>query len=153
MFKNSQRAPFYIFGTMRLTSDQKNSTKFSNRKISENFFQFFSNAGTVEENTWHFEVLLLFWALDMAPTWAVHGLFHVREENRWWRWFGKLHWKNGFPGRWVFFQKVLNEKETGQVMDFISMDFEKSVQGAVRCKNVCYDIKRATARWYFDMRA
>ena len=43
---------------MRLPGDQK---KFE-KKIRI-FLQFFSQAGTVEENTWHFEVLLLFLSL------------------------------------------------------------------------------------------
>ena len=46
-----QKLHFTFFGTMRLTGDQKKiRQKF--RKISEIFFvDFFSNAGTVEENT------------------------------------------------------------------------------------------------------
>ena len=48
------------------------------KKILKNtsiFFSFFPHAGTVEENTGHFEVLLLFWALDMARTYAGPDLF------------------------------------------------------------------------------
>ena len=45
---------------MWLIEDQKNFQK--NFKKWE-LFQFFSHAGTVEENTWHFEVLLLFLSL------------------------------------------------------------------------------------------
>ena len=41
---------------MRLTGDQKKSKNFG-------IFKFFPNAGIVEENTWHFEVLLLFLSL------------------------------------------------------------------------------------------
>ena len=41
--------PFTFFGTMRLTGDQKNRQKF--RKKIGFFFQFFPNAGAVEENT------------------------------------------------------------------------------------------------------
>ena len=53
MFKNSQRPPFTFFGTMRLTGDQKKSKKKHFKKIQKNriFFQFFPQAGTVEENT------------------------------------------------------------------------------------------------------
>ena len=42
---------------MRLPGDQKKLKK------SNFFFQFYPHAGTVEENTWHFEVLLLFLSL------------------------------------------------------------------------------------------
>ena len=56
--KLSNGTPFTFFGTARLTGDQKKfRQKF--RKISDFFFQFLPNAGTVEENR-HFEVLLLF---------------------------------------------------------------------------------------------
>ena len=74
MCKNSPRAPpFTFFGTMRLTGDQK-IQKFQ-KKIRDFFFNFCPHAGTVEENTLNFEVLLLFWRLfAMAPTWAVPGL-------------------------------------------------------------------------------
>ena len=41
---------------MRLIGNQKKIWKKS-------IFQFFPHAGTVEENTWHFEVLLLFFSL------------------------------------------------------------------------------------------
>ena len=43
MFKNPKGPPYTFFGTKRLTGDfKKNRNKFSN---------FFSHAGTVEENT------------------------------------------------------------------------------------------------------
>ena len=45
---------------MRLTGDQKISKKMQ-KKFG--FFKIFPHAGTVEENTWHFEVLLLFLSL------------------------------------------------------------------------------------------
>ena len=45
---------------MRLTGDQKNLKNF---KKNRNFFSIFPQTGTVEENTWHFEVLLLFLSL------------------------------------------------------------------------------------------
>ena len=47
------------------------------KKIFEKFQKIgiFPQTGTSEEKTWHFEVLLLFLSLDMAPTWAVPGLF------------------------------------------------------------------------------
>ena len=49
-----------FFGTMRLTGDQKISKKnFKKNRI----FLSFPHAGTVEENTSHFEVLLLFLSL------------------------------------------------------------------------------------------
>ena len=47
--KTPKGLPFTFFGTMRLTGDQKNSTKnFKKIGIS---FQFFPHAGTVEEIT------------------------------------------------------------------------------------------------------
>ena len=42
VFKNSQRAPYHIFGTMRLTGDQKKSKK--KFQINSEFFK--SQAGT-----------------------------------------------------------------------------------------------------------
>ena len=45
---------FTFFGTMGLTGDFKKIRKNRN---------FFPHSGTVEENTWHFEVLLLFLSL------------------------------------------------------------------------------------------
>ena len=45
---------------MRLTGDQKISKKIQKKS---DFFLIFPHAGTVEENTWHFEVLLLFLSL------------------------------------------------------------------------------------------
>ena len=52
MFKNSQRPRFTFFGTMRLTGDQKKFEKnFENKFKKIGFFSFFSDAGTVEENT------------------------------------------------------------------------------------------------------
>ena len=55
--KKLQRSPFYIFfGTMRLAG------AFRKIRKKEIFF-IFPHAGTVEENTRHFEVLLLFLSL------------------------------------------------------------------------------------------
>ena len=55
---------------MRLTEDQKKFKKNSKKKFEKNsrkkfgfFFQFLPHAGTVEENTCHIEVLLLFLGL------------------------------------------------------------------------------------------
>ena len=59
---------------MRLTGDQKNFEKKIRKKSFGFFFQFFPHAGTVEENT--LKSFCYFWALDMAPTWAVSGLFY-----------------------------------------------------------------------------
>ena len=52
---------------MRLTVTKKISKKLFEKKF-ENIkkirnFQFFPNAGTVEENTWHINVLLIFLSL------------------------------------------------------------------------------------------
>ena len=71
MFKKSQRVPpFTFFGTMLLTGDLKKSKKM----------EFFSHSGTVEENTWHFEVLLLFLSLkygaDLVRSRLVSILWH-----------------------------------------------------------------------------
>ena len=58
--------PFTFFGTMRLTGDQK----ILRKKLKKNrdfFFNFFPHAGTVEENTLNFEVLLLFLSLRYGP--------------------------------------------------------------------------------------
>ena len=57
MFKTSQRAPFRIFRHYATYRRPKNFEKNSG------FFKIFPHAGTVEENTWHFEVLLLFLSL------------------------------------------------------------------------------------------
>ena len=66
---------FTFFGTMRHTGDQK---KIKKVRI---FFQFFPHAGTVEENTWHFEVLLLFLSLrygaDLGRSRLVWSCFSV----------------------------------------------------------------------------
>ena len=62
MFKNSQRAPLLHFLALcDLPETKKNRQKF--RKKNRIFFQFFPNAGAVEENTWHFEFLTLFLSL------------------------------------------------------------------------------------------
>ena len=51
---------------MRLTGDQKNWRKNFEKKIQKIriFFSIFSSRGTVEENTWHIEVILLFLSLS-----------------------------------------------------------------------------------------
>ena len=59
MFKNSQRPPYYIF---RHYATYRRFQKKIETKI-HNFSQFFPHVGTVEKNTWHFEVLLLFLSL------------------------------------------------------------------------------------------
>ena len=50
MVKNSQRVPFYIF---RHYATYRRPNKYFEKKFKKNriFFQFFSHAGTVEENT------------------------------------------------------------------------------------------------------
>ena len=50
MFKNSQRAPFYIFWHYATYRQPKKIGKKISKKNSD-FFQFFPHAGTVEENT------------------------------------------------------------------------------------------------------
>ena len=63
MFKNSQRPPFYIFRHYatyrRPKSFREKFSKIISKKVRI-FFQFFPHAGTVEGNTLHIEVLLLF---------------------------------------------------------------------------------------------
>ena len=54
MFKNSPRAPFCIF--RHYATYRRPKKNFGN-------FLFFPHVGTVEENTWNFEVLLLFLSL------------------------------------------------------------------------------------------
>ena len=61
LFKNYQRPPFYIFRHYATYRRKKIEKKF--RKKIRIFFQFFPHAGTVEENTSHIEVLLLFLSL------------------------------------------------------------------------------------------
>ena len=60
MFKDSQSAPFYMF---RHYATYRKPKKFEKNLKSSDFFPIFPQAGTVEENTWHFEVLLLFLSL------------------------------------------------------------------------------------------
>ena len=54
--------PLLLFSAL---CDLPDTKKYS-KKNSEFFFQFFPHAGTVEENTWQFEVLLLFLSLRYA---------------------------------------------------------------------------------------
>ena len=57
MSKKSQRVPpFYIFRHYA-------TYRRLHKKIEKIFGKFFPHSGTVEENTWHFEVLLLFLSL------------------------------------------------------------------------------------------
>ena len=63
-----------FFGTMRLTGDQKISKKNS-KKFG--FFKIFPHAGTVEVNTWHFEVLLLFLSLRYGADLGRSRLVHI----------------------------------------------------------------------------
>ena len=53
--------PFTFFGTIRLTGGQKNFEKI--KKNFSFFVKFSPHAGTVEENTRHFEVLWPFFSL------------------------------------------------------------------------------------------
>ena len=59
---------------MRLTEDQKKLKKKFEKK--SDFFSIFPHAGTVEENTLHFEVLLLFlsprYCADLGRSRLVH---------------------------------------------------------------------------------
>ena len=59
---------------MRLPEDQK---KFGKKISIRFFFQFFPHAGTVEENTWPFEVLLLFLSLRYGADLGRSGLFKI----------------------------------------------------------------------------
>ena len=52
--QNIPKPPFTFFGTMRLPETYRRL-----QKNSKNNSEFFSHEGTVEENTWHFEVILL----------------------------------------------------------------------------------------------
>ena len=61
MLKNSQRAPFYMFRYYATYGWPKKILK--NFKKNRIFFSIFPQTGTVEEKTWHFEVLLLFLSL------------------------------------------------------------------------------------------
>ena len=54
------RGPLLQFSALCDLPETKKIRKFHKSLI---FFQFFPHAGTVEENTWHFEVLLLFLSL------------------------------------------------------------------------------------------
>ena len=72
MFKKSQRVPpFTFFGTMRLTGDFKK--KFKKIYFSSIFSWVLLFSPLVEK-----VVLESYWALDMAPTWAVPGLFFCK---------------------------------------------------------------------------
>ena len=59
--QNLPKGPLHIFRHYATYRRPKKYLKTS-KKIRI-FFQFFSHVGTVEENTWHFEVLLLFLSL------------------------------------------------------------------------------------------
>ena len=82
MFKKSQSVPpFTFFGNMRLTGNFK--------KISKKNSEFFSQilvfwelllSPVVEKVVF---VLESFWALDIAPTWAVPGLFDIQATISW----------------------------------------------------------------------
>ena len=65
MFKNSQRPPFLHFSALCDLPETKKISKKIWKNVQKNrfFFQFFSYAGTVEENTWNIEVLLRFLSL------------------------------------------------------------------------------------------
>ena len=76
MFKNFQMPPFYIFwhyATYRRPKKFEKKTKKVQKNC--NFFHFFPHAGTVEENTWHIEALLLFLSLrygaNLGRSWLV----------------------------------------------------------------------------------
>ena len=59
--KTPKGPPFTFFGTMRITGDQKKIREKISKKFKKwEIFEFFPQAGTVEENTRHIEVLLLF---------------------------------------------------------------------------------------------
>ena len=61
--------PFTFCGAMRLPKDFKQNSEKTFGKVS-------SRSGTVEENSGHFEVLLLFWSLrygaGFGRTWIVY---------------------------------------------------------------------------------
>ena len=69
---------------------KKNFEKKSEKKIRI-FFQFFPHAGTVEENTWHFEVLLLFLSLRYGADLGRSQLVFLRPAN--WSHFQELFYK------------------------------------------------------------
>ena len=71
--KIPKRPPFTLFGTMRLTGNFKKISK-KNRNFFSQFLVFWELllSPVVEKVVFVFES---FWALDMAPTWAVPGLF------------------------------------------------------------------------------
>ena len=71
--------PFTFFGTVLLTGDQKHfEKKIAKIRI---FFNFFPHAGTVEENTCHFEVLLLFLSLRYGAYMGRSRLVVKKHEN------------------------------------------------------------------------
>ena len=79
MFKKSQSVPpFTFFGTKRLTGNFKKIPK-KIRKFFSQFLVFWELllSPVVEKVVFVFES---FWALDMAPTWTVSGLFFFRNE-------------------------------------------------------------------------
>ena len=71
--KIPKRPPFTFFGTMRLTGNFKKISK-KNSDFFSQFLVFWELllSPVVEKVVSVFES---FWALDMAPTWAVPGLF------------------------------------------------------------------------------
>ena len=75
MFKKSQRVPpFTFFGTMRLTGNFKKISKKNWKIFFSQFLVFWELLlSPVVEKV----VFASFWALDMAPTWAVPGLFDI----------------------------------------------------------------------------
>ena len=79
MFKNSQRPPFYIFWHCATYRRPKTFRK----KIAKIriFFNFFPHAGSVEENTCHFEVLLLFLSLRYGAYMGRSRLVVKKHEN------------------------------------------------------------------------
>ena len=59
--QNLPKGPFYNFSALCDLPETKKFRKKNSKKFE--FFKIFPHAGTVEENTWHFEVLLLFLSL------------------------------------------------------------------------------------------
>ena len=93
MFKNSQRAPFHIFRYYATHRRQKNREKISKKF---DFFKFYPHEGTVEENTRHFEVLLIFLSLRYGADLGRSQLVRYCEILFSFKLTGQLFFRNNF---------------------------------------------------------
>ena len=85
--KNPRCSPLlHFFGTIWLVGDFKKTRK----KIRK----FFLHSGTVEDNTWHFEVLLLFLSFRYGADWGRSWLVVTRN----------TYFETKFFQRWIFRQ-------------------------------------------------